>query len=49
MLIEEYRRINIYRDNGMYYFIGSGFTASDLGMIRREIDLKWTNYKSLAI
>lgn len=47
MIVEEYRRINIYIDNGMYYFIGSQFIASDLQMIRREIDLKWNNYKSI--
>jgi hypothetical protein len=47
MLVEKYRLINIYSDRGMYFFVGSQFVTSDLQMIRREIDLKWNNYKSI--
>ena len=47
MLVEKYRLINIYKDNVMYFYIGSQFITSDLQMIRKEIDLKWNNYKSI--
>ena len=47
MIVEKYRLINIYQDNGMYFYVGSQFVTNDLQMIRKEIDIKWNNYKSI--